>query len=147
MFATVAVGCGVVRVRGEISDPSFDLGEALWISTKGKAYQIYDDEALIAGDSESDVWRAYDYCGGESSVEIQKFSLNGSDTLWILYANKETDLEIASGFGLRDGRFKLVWVRPDQTVQTLNESGENNTVKITLPEGRNVIKMVGQKGR
>lgn len=147
LFATVAVGCGVVRVRGEISDPSFDLGEALWISTKGKAYQIYDDEALIAGDSESDVWRAYDYCGGESSVEIQKFSLNGSDTLWILYANKETDLEVASGFGLRDGRFKLVWVRPDQTVQTLNESGENNTVKITLPEGRNVIKMVGQKAR
>lgn len=132
------------RVWGEISDPSFDLGETLRISTKGKAYQIYDDEALIAGDSESDVWRAYDYCGGENNVKIQKFALNGSDTLWILYANKETDLEITSEFDLRDGRFKLVWVRPDQTVQTLNESGENHTEKITLPEGRNVIKMVGQ---
>ena len=148
LFATVAVGCGVARAEGNvISDLSFDLGETLRISTKGKAYQIYDDEALIAGDRESDVWRAYDYCGGENNVKIQKFALNGSDTLWILHSNKETDLEITSEFNLRDGRFKFVWVRPDQTVQTLNESGENNIVNITLPEGRNVIKMVGQKAK
>lgn len=50
-------------------------------------------------------------------------------------------------FGLYDGRFKLVWIDPDQTVQTLNESGEENTVKLTLPQGRNVIKMVGQKAK
>lgn len=148
LFATVAVGCGVARAEENvISDLSFDLGETLRIGTKGKAYQIYDDEALIVGDSESDVWRAYDYCGGENNVKIQKFALNGSDTLWILHSNKETDLEITSEFNLRDGRFKLVWVRPDQTVQTLNESGENNIVNITLPEGRNVIKMVGQKAK
>lgn len=76
---------------------------------------------MIAGDSESD-W-------------------------WILYANKETTLEIAFDFDLNNGRFKVVWVRPDQTVQTLNESGEENTVKLTLPEGRNVIRMVGQKAK
>ena len=76
---------------------------------------------MIAGDSESD-W-------------------------WILYANKETTLEIAFDFDLNNGRFKVVWVRPDQTVQTLNERGEENTVKLTLPEGRNVIRMVGQKAK
>lgn len=54
---------------------------------------------------------------------------------------------MASVFHLYDGRFKLVWVKPDQTVQTLNESGEENTVKLTLPQGRNVIKMVGQKAK
>ena len=69
---------------------------------------------MIAGDSESD-W-------------------------WILYANKETTLEIAFDFDLNNGRFKVFWVRPDQTVQTLNESGEENTVKLTLPEGRNEIR-------
>lgn len=132
LFAVVAVVCGAAGARSDF---------------ERKAYQIYDDEALIAGDSESDIWRAYDYCGGENNVKIQKFALNGSDTLWILYANKETDLEITSEFDLRDGRFKLVWVRPDQTVQTLNESGENHTEKITLPEGRNVIKMVGQNAK
>lgn len=131
----------------QISDPVFDLAEPMQISKNGNAYRIYDDDALIAGDSESDVWRARNYCGGGGSVKVEKFALNGSDTLWILYANKETTLEISSAFHLRDGRFKLVWVKPDQSVQTLNESGEENIVNITLPEGRNAIKMVGQKAR
>lgn len=167
MFLAVAVVCGAAGVSadggnnfsahnegdfaarfwGQISDSSFDWGEPMWINTKGKAYDIYDDETLIAGDSENDVWRAYNYCGGDGSVKVSKFSFNGSDTLWILYANRETTMEISSEFYLLDGRFKVVYVGPDQTVQTLNESGEKNTVKITLPEGRNVIKMVGQKAR
>lgn len=50
-------------------------------------------------------------------------------------------------FDLREGRFKFVWVKPDQTVQTLNESGGKKVDKLTLPQGRNVIKMVGQKAR
>lgn len=175
LFATVAVVCGVARAKGnvivlenagslsaqegtkpgnfaarvwgQISDTSFGLDQPLISNKKGTPYRMYDDDALIAGESESDVWRAYNYCGGESSATIQKFALNGSDPLWILYADKETDLEVSSVFHLQDGRFKVVWVRPDQTVQTLNESGENNTVKITLPEGRNVIKMVGQNAK
>lgn len=126
---------------------SFDLNQPILVSTDGKAYQMYDDDALIAGDSESDCWRAWTYSGGDRSVEAKKFSFNGSESLWILYANKETTLEISSVFHLYDGRFKLVWVGPDQTVQTLNESGEENMVKLTLPQGRNVIKMVGQKAK
>lgn len=170
MLLAVAVVCGAVgvsadsgnnfsahneggiaaRFLGQISDASFNLDDLdgfMWANTRGKAYGIYDDETLIAEDSESDVWRAYNYCGGENSVKVSKFAFNGSDTLWILYANRETTMEISSEFHLRDGRFKVVYVGPDQTVQTLNESGEKNTVKITLPEGRNVIKMVGQKAR
>lgn len=136
MFLALALVCGAAG-----------LNEPMQIRKKGNAYRIYDDDTLIAGDSESDVWRAQNYCGGDGGVKVQKFAFNGSDTLWILYANKETTLELSSAFHLRDGRFKLVWVKPDQSVQTLNESGEDNTVNITLPEGRNAIKMVGQKAR
>lgn len=146
-FSAHSEGGFAARFWGQISDSSFDLGGPMWINTKGKAYGIYDDDALIAGDSENDVWRAYNYYGGDGSVKVSKFTFNGSDTLWILYANRETTMEISSEFYLRDGRFKVVYVGPDQTVQTLNESGEKNTVKITMPEGRNVIKMVGQKAR
>lgn len=135
------------RVWGQISDPFYSLGEPLRINKKTAAYRMYDDDALIAGESESDIWRATNYCGGENSVSVSKFALNGSDALWILYANRETTLELSSVFALRDGRFKIVLVRPDQTVQTLNESGEKTTVEITLLQGRNVIKMVGQEAR
>lgn len=170
MFLAVAVVCGAAgvsadggnnfsahneggfaaRFLGQISDASFNLDDLdgfMWANTRGKAYAIYDDETLIVEDSESDVWRAYNYYGGENSVKVSKFAFNGSDTLWILYTNRETTMEISSEFYLLDGRFKVVYVGPDQTVQTLNESGEKSTVKITLPEGRNVIKMVGQKAR
>lgn len=128
-------------------EDSFDLNQPILVSSSGKPYRMYDDDALIAEDSESDCWRAWSYMGGDSSVNANKFMLNGSDTLWIFYANKETTFQVSSVFQLYDGRFKIVCVRPDQTVQTLNESGEENTVKVTLPQGRNVIKMVGQKAK
>ena len=127
--------------------PTPSVGGLMPVNKSGNAYRIYDDDELIAGESEHDTWEASNYCGGGKSVDIGKFALNGSDEVWIVYANKETTLEIFSMFDLRDGRFKFVWVRPDQTVQTLNESGGKNTVKITLPQGRNVIKMVGQKAQ
>lgn len=146
MLLAVAVVCGAAGVSASGGSTFSSYGPML-VNNKGKAYQMYDDDALIAGDSENDVWRAYNYCGGDGNVKVSKFTFNGSDTLWILYANRETTMEISSEFHLRDGRFKVVYVGPDQTVQTLNESGEKNTVKITLPEGRNVIKMVGQKAR
>lgn len=131
----------------EMWGDSFNLDQPILVSENGRAYRMYDDDALIAGDSESDWWRAWIYSGGDRSVDAKNLMLNGSDALWILYANKETTLEISSRYRLFDGRFKLVWVGPDQTVQTLNESGEESTVKITLPQGRNVIKMVGQKAK
>lgn len=176
MFLALAIVCGAADARGSLGETfpmysretivsrfleplwekslwsemwkdSFDLDQPMIISTAGKAYRMYDDDALIAEDSENDCWRAWVYTGSDTSVDVQQFAFNGSDTLWIFYAKKETTLEISSRFHLRDGRFKLVCVRPDQTVLTLAESGEKNTVKITLPQGRNVIKMVGQKAK
>ncbi len=176
MFLSVALVCGAADVHGnygktismynsgsfagnlaehfwentmwsEMWGDSFNLDQPIHVSKNGKAYRMYDDDAMIAGESENDWWRARTYIGGDKSVDAKNLMLNGSDALWILYANKETTLEISSRVHLFDGRFKLVWVGPDQTVQTLNENGEENVVKITLPQGRNVIKMVGQKAK
>ena len=168
-FIALAVVCGVAGVHTESGDvfvmrnaspgivgrvlknipdiPTPSFGGVMPVNKSGNSYGMYDDDELIAGESAHDVWEASNYCGGGKSVDIGKFALNGSDEVWIVHANKETTLEIFSMFDLRDGRFKFVWVKPDQTVQTLNESGRKNTVKITLPQGRNVIKMVGQKAQ
>lgn len=80
-------------------------------------------------------------------MDCQKFSLNGSDILWIFYVNKETAMEISSSFVLKDGRFKIVQVTPDGTVRTLNDTGEEMAGKIVLSEGRNCFKIVGQEAR
>lgn len=173
VFVALAVVCGVAGVRVDsgnvfvmrnessgivgrvlksISDiPDISFEEPMLIdnsgNTSGNSYQIYDNDELIAGESENDTWVASNYCGGGNSVDVGKLILNGSDEVWIVHTNKETTLDIFSTFDLREGRFKFVWVKPDQAVQTLNESGAKKVEKITLPQGRNVIKMVGQKAR
>ena len=75
----------------EMWGDSFELNQPILVSSNGKAYRMYDDDALIAEDSTNDCWRAWVYSGGDRSVNAQKFMFNGSDTLWILYANKEND--------------------------------------------------------
>lgn len=155
VLIVAAVICGVSGMpfhtdnMGLLSNETESLGlmERIGDGMHGNAYQMYDNDTLIAGDSESDVWQAHSYKGGGQSVECQKFRLNGSDELWIMYANKETTLEISSSFTLQGGRFKIVQVTPDGTVRVLNENGENTAEEITLPAGRNCFKVVGQGAR
>ena len=45
---------------------------------------------------------------------------------------------------MREGRFKLVHVTPQGEVLVIDDTGEQNRGKVSLAEGRNVIKMVGQ---
>lgn len=158
VLITTAVICGVSGVQSHTGQTivlsngaefSFDdmVSGPMLVSKKGNAYQIYDDNTLIAGNCESDVWRAHSYKGGGKSVECRKFQLNGSDILWIMYANKETTLEISSVFTLQKGRFKIVQVTPDGMVHVLNENGEKTKEEVTLSKGRNCFKIVGQEAR
>lgn len=146
VLCSAAVICGVSGGRSYAREMFVLHNDGSFMKQIGsKSYRIYDDDTLIAGACESDVWRAYNYCGGSRSVECQKFDINGSDILWIVYANQDTTLEMTSSFALKRGRFKIVQVMPDQTVRILNENGEKITEEVTLPRGRNCFKIVGQK--
>ncbi|MDE7131641.1 MAG: M56 family metallopeptidase [Lachnospiraceae bacterium] len=123
------------------------LNQEILVSHDGLAYRMYDDDELIADRDENDVWRAWNRWGGERKVNCDGLILNGSDTMHILYTNKDTTIEVESCFELAGGRFKFVHVTPDGKVNILNESGERSTEKITLPQGRNAFKVVGQEAR
>ena len=158
VLITTAVICGVSGVQSHTGQTvllsngaefGFDdmVSGPMLVSKKGNAYQMYDDDTLIAGNCENDVWQAHSYKGGGQSIESRKFRLNGSDILWIMYANKETTLEISSVFTLQKGRFKIVQVTPDGVVRILNENGEKTKEEVTLSKGRNCFKIVGQEAR
>jgi len=115
-----------------------------YVDTDGEAYRVYDDTALLSGEDLSDKWQAYHYKGGGNKVTMSRFSLNGSYSLRIVYVAEETDIEVTSSFDLKEGKFKLVHIAPDGTVSTLNDTGEKSTVTVTMPKGRNVIKLAGQ---
>ena len=126
---------------GGFWDSFMEIGR---IDKDGEAYQVYDDATLLSGEDLRDKWQAFNYKGGGNKVKISRFALNGSDSLRIVYAAEDTDIEVTSSFDLKEGRFKIVHIAPDGTVSTLNDTGEKSTVTVTMPKGRNVIKIVGQ---
>lgn len=134
-------------LSGVFGDGSGFLKQDIQIDYDGLAYRMYDDDELIADKDEHDVWRAWIYSGNERCTDCKGLILNGSTTLGVLYANKDTTIEVQSLFDLQDGRLKIVHVTPEGTVNILNETGETITETITLPQGRNVLKMVGQEAR
>lgn len=134
-------------LSGVFGDGSDFIKQDIQIDRDGPAYRMYDDDDLIADRDEHDVWRAWIYGGDERSTDCKGLILNGSATMGILYANKDTTIEVHSLFGLQGGRLKLVHVTPEGKVNILNETGEDVTEMITLPQGKNVLKMVGQEAR
>lgn len=161
MFLTA---CGSVYFYDSSSSEDFSTADGVWpgdpadggrsawdeflenvrIDQNGEAYRLYDDAELLSGEDLNDRWQAYNYRGGGDKVTMSGFALNGSYSLRIVYAAEDTDIEVTSSFDLKEGRFKIVHIAPDGTISILNDTGEKNTVAVTMPKGRNVIKIVGQ---
>ncbi|MDE7322667.1 MAG: M56 family metallopeptidase [Lachnospiraceae bacterium] len=109
----------------------------------GDAWNVYDDDSLIAGNDVCDNWGAYNYFGGQN-LTASRMVLYGSDTVLIAYADKDIEVDITSSFDVVEGKFKIVYISPDGNVSTINDTGSESKQAITMKEGRNVIKMVGQ---
>lgn len=139
-----------VKEAGMIGD-GYGLGKLLTdsmtgVDEKGEAYQAYEDEKLMAGEDVSDWAAYYNYRGGRE-IKGSGVTLNGTQSVLIVYAQEEMVIEVNSSFDLVDGRFKIIHAAPDGTVETVDDIGKPGARKITLPKGRNVIKMVGQKSK
>ncbi|MDE5825753.1 MAG: M56 family metallopeptidase [Lachnospiraceae bacterium] len=113
-------------------------------SRSSDAWKVYDDDELLAGDDIQDNWGAYNYSGGNHKISASGFVLYGSDTFLIAYAEKEVDVKIQTSYDLAEGNFKIVYIAPDKSILTLNDTGAETTQTITMQKGRNVLKMVGQ---
>lgn len=120
------------------------LAETGAVNKHGAGWKMYDDESLIAGEDNYDQWRAYSYKGGGNEITSHGFALNGSDSVLIVRVQEETEIKVKVSFDRVKGKFKIVHVKPDGSVDVINDTGETSTRKITMEKGRNVIKMVGQ---
>lgn len=108
------------------------------------AWKVYDDDRLLAGEDIQNNWGAYNYMSNARKVLAYGYVLYGSDSFVIAYADQDVDVNIKSAFDIREGKFKLIWVTPDKSIVTLNDTGAETTTTITMKKGRNVLKMVGQ---
>ncbi|MDE5908226.1 MAG: M56 family metallopeptidase [Lachnospiraceae bacterium] len=122
------------------------MGATIRTDKDGDAWKSYDDDGMIAGDDVRDQWRMYVYVGGKR-LRCDGMFLNGTATVMIVNAHTDKDIEVNSTFEVEEGRFKVVYVDPDGNATVINENGEKTSVPITLKEGRNVIKLVGQEAK
>lgn len=113
------------------------------------AWKVYDSDELLAGDDILDYQGAYNYTRRNQNENLlaNAFVLFGSDSFVIAYADRDIDVQITSAFEKKEGNFKIIFVAPDKSVMTLNDTGEKTTQTITMKKGRNVLKMVGQGGK
>ncbi len=109
----------------------------------GEGWRAYDDYKALAGEDIYDQWHAYSYSGGKRIV-CRRFFLTGTYSILIVNVPAETEMQVSSSFDLLDGKFKIVHILPDGNVTVITDTGEKETKKITLKQGRNVIKMAGQ---
>jgi len=108
------------------------------------AWKVYDNDELLAGDDIQDTWEAYNYSGGGNKISASGLLLYGSDSFLIVYAEHEADITIQTSFDLTEGNFKIVYIAPDKSILTLNDTGVETIQTITMQKGRNVLKIVGQ---
>lgn len=103
----------------------------------------FADDKLLAGEDIQVYMVAYTYIGGNRKLRASHLYLHGSDTIVIVYAERDVDVQIKTSFTVSEGKFKVVSIAPDGSVTTLNETGKETWNTITLHKGRNAIKMIG----
>ncbi len=108
------------------------------------AWNVYDDDLLLADEDIQDNWYAHYYRGGGNKIKASSFVLYGSDTFLIAHTEKDVDVKVTSSFELSEGKFKIISIAPDKSIFTINETGAETTQTISMKKGRNVLKIVGQ---
>lgn len=120
------------------------MSQTFHADKKGEPWRAYDEDPLIAGEDVQDKWFAYFHTQNKGSITSHGFIFNGTDTILIAYAKRDTEITLNSSYEMLEGRFKLVHVTPGKEVIVIDETGEQGKRKVSLSAGRNVIKMVGQ---
>lgn len=126
-----------------IDEDSF-MSQTFAPDKKGEPWRAYDEDALIAGEDIQDKWSAYVYSQNKGKITSHGFLFDGTDTILIAYAKRDTVITLNSSWEAREGRFKLVHVTPQEEVIVIDDTGEQSRSKVSLTAGRNVIKIVGQ---
>lgn len=109
----------------------------------GDAWNAYDDDSLLAGEDVKEGEVAYNYYGG-SNLRASSYALYGTNSILIVNAEQEIDVRITTSFVPLSGKFKVIYIAPDKSIVTLNDTGDESTQTVAMKKGRNVLKMVGQ---
>lgn len=110
------------------------------IPTDEEASRVYDDPALLTGDDLHSVMMF----GSRSLKECEYAMVNGSETLWDVTLDQDIALTMDYQIKCKAGQIKVVYIAPDNTVQTIFEGNASGSKELPFKKGRNRIKLVGK---
>ncbi|MDE6362988.1 MAG: M56 family metallopeptidase [Lachnospiraceae bacterium] len=111
----------------------------------GDAWNAYDDDSLLVGNDIKEGEVAYNYYYGDNNhLRVSSYALYGTSSILIANAEQDIDVRIATSFVPLSGKFKVIYIAPDKSIITLNDTGDESTQTVTMKKGRNVLKVVGQ---
>ena len=107
---------------------------------------IYEDDSKIISESDS-----YSYVHRTSTTSGErlksKFRLTGMNTIYDIYADEDTTININYNVNITDGKFKIVLIAPDDEVITILEESGEGTKEINIKSGESRVKIVGRDAK
>lgn len=113
------------------------------------AYQknLYNDNSKIIkqGDSYSFIKRVGNSYNNKTSIKFGTFY--GMETLWTIDAKSEGNVRINYKIQISRGKFKIVFISPDNEIKTICENTQNGSIVIKAEMGKSRIKIVGNDAK
>ncbi|MCW3490646.1 hypothetical protein [Dethiobacter alkaliphilus] len=105
--------------------------------------KIFDNPSRIAERTDSYTYfvRSGSVRGDTADIAFETFY--GMETWWILNSNGDQTVTVDAVLDISDGRFKLVLITEDNKVEEIIGQSQKDSAAITVPNGRNRIKAVG----
>lgn len=75
------------------------------------------------------------------------FDFTGTDRLWTITAQEDTEIKCLYEAQITDGKFKMVLITPEKNISSVLEGSSAATVILKLHEGENVVKIVGYQAK
>lgn len=112
------------------------------------ANNVYNNDELVASEantlSVSDTKEEV----GEDSYDLD-IVLIGSGTVWTYESDKDFDLDMNYNLSVNKGKAKIVFIDPNKKITLIkeeeNKSDKVESTKLSIKQGKNYIKVVGEK--
>ena len=119
------------------------ISSSCGISTYQKS--LYNDNSKIIkqGDSYSFLKRAENTYNNKTSVKFGTFY--GMETIWTIDAKSEGNIKINYKTQIKGGKFKIVFITPENEIKTICEGTQNGSILIKAEMGKSRIKIVGNE--
>ena len=111
---------------------------------KNKQAELYNDDEAIVQSYDSYSYHFRSGKGEDSEVKMDFKEFSGTDTIMTISCDEEEALTLTYNTKIKDGELKLVFINPDNKIETIVEGEGSGDYITTLESGNYRVKSVGK---